>query len=445
MLDLKTPIVIGRGEHDLKKYGKLGCIYIGNKYQEIDAYKTSLANPVYMDVAGSHVVSIFGKRGGGKSYTMGVIAEGFSLLDEKIRQNTSIILIDTMGVYWTMRKPNSEQERELVDWGLKPQGVDVKIFTPYRFYEEYKKKGIPTDYPFSIKASTLDSDDWLEAFKQPKFSALGVLINDVVSGLKEKGKEYTVNDIIEAVKANKEFNHDETMEVVAMFKLAESWGIFSDTSTELKVLAAPGKISVLDVSCYATLPSGWEVKTMVLGLVAKHLFISRMLARKQEELDNIKDDDAWLKKDHHILNNPKKAEKMPLVWLVIDEAHEFLPRDEKDKNAATEPLKIIMREGRQPGISLILATQQPGKIHTDVMTQSDTVLSHRVTADIDIQALMLLAQSYNRDGIMEAMEDLPRLKGTAIIFDDANEQIHEIKIRPRISWHGGGSPNALNM
>jgi len=42
---------------------------------------------------------------------------------------------------------------------------------------------------------------------------------------------------------------------------------------------------------------------------------------------------------------------------------------------------------------LILATQQPGKIHTDVMTQSDVVLSHRITARMDTEALSLLEQS----------------------------------------------------
>jgi hypothetical protein len=44
---------------------------------------------------------------------------------------------------------------------------------------------------------------------------------------------------------------------------------------------------------------------------------------------------------------------------LTDEAHEFLPRDYKV--ASTDPLVTVMREGRQPGISLILATQQPGK------------------------------------------------------------------------------------
>ena len=50
-------------------------------------------------------------------------------------------------------------------------------------------------------------------------------------------------------------------------------------------------------------------------------------------------------------------------------------------------LTQLLREGRQPGISLVLATQQPGQIHKDVMTQSDIVISHRVTSATDLEAL----------------------------------------------------------
>jgi len=134
---------------------------------------------------------------------------------------------------------------------------------------------------------------------------------------------------------------------------------------------------------------------------------------------------------------------MPLVWLVIDEAHEFLPV--KGKTLATDPLVTVMREGRQPGISLILATQQPGKIHTDVMTQSDIVISHRITAKMDTDALGMLMQSYMRKGLTEELDNLPRVKGAAIIFDDTNEKMYPMRIRPRFTWHGGAAPNAIHQ
>src|SRR5210317_2091789 len=102
-------IVVGRSKGDLEKYGLKGAILIGKHYIRMGQTQ-SLSNNIYMDVAGAHVMFICGKRGGGKSYTMGAIAEGFYLLEEAIKQNLSIILLDTMGIYWTMKYPNHHEK-----------------------------------------------------------------------------------------------------------------------------------------------------------------------------------------------------------------------------------------------------------------------------------------------------------------------------------------------
>ena len=107
---------------------------------------------------------------------------------------------------------------------------------------------------------------------------------------------------------------------------------------------------------------------------------------------------------------------MPLVWMFLDEAHEFLPKE--GKTPATNALIQLLREGRQPGISMVLATQQPGVIHRDVMTQSDIVLSHRLTNKHDIDALNEMMQSYLLETISKSMRTLPSEKGSAILLDD---------------------------
>jgi len=144
---------------------------------------------------------------------------------------------------------------------------------------------------------------------------------------------------------------------------------------------------------------------------------------------------------HYFSKDVEEKMQEPLVWLALDEAHELLPKE--GKTAATDALITILREGRQPGISLILASQQPGKIHTDVMTQSDTVIAHRLTARMDVDALGLLTQSYMRQGLEREIDNLPRVKGAAVMFDDANERIFPVQMRPRSTWHGGGSPVAI--
>ena len=145
-------IVVGRSPAMTKKIGKKGAILLGKAYYETED-DLILAQNIYLDVSGAHVFFICGKRGGGKSYTMGVIAEGFRLLEEDVRNNLSMILLDTMGIYWTMGHAN-KKEKELLDpYGLEPIAVPLRIFTPAKYYDIYKEKGIRTDFPFSLMIS----------------------------------------------------------------------------------------------------------------------------------------------------------------------------------------------------------------------------------------------------------------------------------------------------
>ena len=77
------------------------------------------------------------------------------------------------------------------------------------------------------------------------------------------------------------------------------------------------------------------------------------------------------------------------------------------------------------------------------MTQSDIVIAHHITAKIDVDALGALMQTYMRESLDKTLADLPDVKGAAILFDDTNERLYPIRIRPRITWHGGGSPSLL--
>jgi DNA segregation ATPase FtsK/SpoIIIE-like protein len=155
--------------------------------------------------------------------------------------------------------------------------------------------------------------------------------------------------------------------------------------------------------------------------------------RKKEELQSLRHGTDYL--------SHATQRDMPLVWLFVDEAHEFLPKNAK--TPATEALVQILREGRQPGISLVLATQQPGQIHNDVMTQSDIVLSHKLTSQQDLEALNHIMQSYVLEHINRKMSELPQLKGSAIVLDDNSERIYAMRVRPRFTWHGGEAPTAI--
>lgn len=430
-------IIIGRNASDKEKFGMQGTILIAKHYVKMGQV-TSLSNNVYLDIVKSHVIFICGKRGGGKSYTMGVIAEGMIDLPAEIKNNLSIIMLDTMGVYWTMKFPNHKEEELLAQWGFKGKGLNIKIYTPFGAFKEYKEAGFPTDFPFALRPSDLAATDWAMTFKFTTNDPIGVLVERILYDLSDKLKVFGLDEIIAAIKTD-----DRASQVVKdaaenHFINAQRWGLFDKNGTTIAELARPGEVTILDVSCYATVPNGWDIKALVIGLVSQKLFVERMIARKKEEFKQVKG------VQHYFSGRDTSQEKqeMPLVWLVIDEAHEFLPV--QGKTTATDALVTIMREGRQPGISLILATQQPGKIHTDVMTQSDIVVSHRITAKLDTDALGMLMQSYMREGLDKELNDLPRVNGAALILDDSNERMYPVRMRPRFTWHGGESPIAIH-
>ena len=126
---------------------------------------------------------------------------------------------------------------------------------------------------------------------------------------------------------------------------------------------------------------------------------------------------------------------------IVHNCHEFLPKDEK--TPATDTLARVIREGRQPGISLILITQQPGELIKDALTQADIVIAHRLTAKRDIEALNSIMQSYLVSDLATQINNLPKYKGAAILLDDNSERIYQIQVHPKKSWHGGEAPTSV--
>ncbi|MDI6738260.1 MAG: hypothetical protein QME12_07160 [Nanoarchaeota archaeon] len=267
---------------------------------------------------------IAGENGGivcHNSYTMGAIAEGIMDLPDEVRKNLAMIMMDTMGVYWTMKYPNQKDEDLLELWGLQGKGMDVKIYTPAGFFQKYKDDGIPTDFAFAIKPSDLTSQDWILGFELDSNSAVAILIEKTLGDMADAGiTDYSINDIMERISADASFEQETRNEAVNRLRAAERWGLFDENGMDMMELVKPGQISILDLSPYVATPGGWGVKALVLGLVGMRVFTQRMLARKAEELDAIKIGYSYFQAAEEIGNR----EPLPLVWLVVDEC---LPTD----------------------------------------------------------------------------------------------------------------------
>ncbi len=83
-----------------------------------------------------------------------------------------------------------------------------------------------------------------------------------------------------------------------------------------------------------------------------------------------------------------RHERQPVI-IVIDEAHNVCPQHPTDasQELATEHAVRIAGEGRKYGLYLLLSTQRPSKIHTQVLSQCDNLLLMKMNSAADLATL----------------------------------------------------------
>ncbi|MFH0954821.1 MAG: LAGLIDADG family homing endonuclease [Candidatus Micrarchaeota archaeon] len=362
------------------------------------------------------------------SYTLCVLMEELARLPPEVRSRIAVIAIDTVGIFWTLKIPNKSEAQALFDWGLKPEGTNAKVLVPAGKIDFYKKNEIPVDGVFTLKVSELDGVEWLALFKLTWKDADGVLLTRIVELVKERlGSYYGIDDLIRAVQNDTESELVTRQAVVSRLKAAKTWGLLEKEGTKISEMARPGQLTVIDVSAYRQAIGMEGTRDIIVALLGKKLFEDRMLFRKEEEA--------------RLIRGETRESKMPIVWMLVDEAHMFMPRDEE--NIALEVLLEWVRVGRQPGLSLVLATQRPEKLHPDAISQADIFISHRMTSQVDIQAVSTLRPTYMTQSLDKLYAEMPRGKGFALIIDDNTEKIWNVRIRPRFSWDGGVTATAF--
>jgi hypothetical protein len=362
------------------------------------------------------------------SYSLGILIEEFARQPIEIRSRMSVIVIDTVGIFWSMKIPTKNNTSELEKWELKPEPIEIKVMVPKGQFEFYKRKDLPIDGAFTIRTSELDSHEWMSLFKVSWKEPEGSLIARVIENAKAKlGTFYGLDDLIESAKNDTESEKNVKDAVAGRFATAKTWGLFEKEGSKIKDLARPNTITIIDVSSYRQAAGMEGTRDIIVGIIGKRLFEERMLYRKEEEI--------------RVIKGFSRESDLPIIWMLIDEAHMFMPKDE-DSIALSSLLEWV-RVGRQPGLSLVLATQRPNKLHPDCISQCDIFISHRMTAQPDIEAVSQLRPSYLYQNFDKYYQEMPRGKGFALILDDETEKIWLVKMRPRLSWDSGITASAF--
>lgn len=419
----KHKTIVGRTRKDLKRFGEIAIGYIG-KHIVGTGEDAHLTTKVYIDLLKVHVILVCGKRGSGKSYANGVMLEEFSSLKDEYRKKMAFVVVDPVGIYWSMKFPNEQQKNLLKQWKLEPKKTEnVRVFVPLKQKEEYLSAGVPVDGTIALTLKDISVEELILGFGFRRTEEIAVLLEKSFTNLLESGKNFDFSDLVKEVEGDKETKKEVRDALISLLRVADKWGLIVKKGINMKDLVKPGMITIVDVSRMRS----DELRNLLVALIAKEIYRLRVLSRKEEEKARIVGEEIKF--------------KFPLTWLVLEEAHNFIPSDKEVASSAA--IKTIARQGREPGIGLVCITQMPNKIHQDVLSQTDLVVSFRLTSRDDLRALHSVMQTYMQEELEKYINDLPRWHGTAIILDDNLERVFTVTIRPRLSWHAGGTAAIL--
>lgn len=371
----------------------------------------------YIRATGSRAVFICGKRGSGKSYTLGVIIEELFAQE----QGKAVLLIaDPMGIYHTMALANEVQQDEVRQAGLLTEGFPVRLIVPgdpltcygdAQVVNRLQTNGVEVTSLW-INAHDLSADAWCELFNFEINNTMGIAMWRAVDALHEIGEPFTIADITEHLQKDERAKGVTVEALENRLAAAGKWGIFSEEPTRLTDVFSLDHINILDLSVIDAGTKG--LRNLVLDVVARRLFTERTRMRRREEFG--------------------METHLPRVWMAIDEAHQFVPQGKA--SLCKEMLIRWVKEGRQPGLSLIVATQQPSAIDSELLSQCDLIMAHKITTWDDINALDRLSATYMEGDLKGYIRQLNR-RGEALLVDDETEAVNTIRVRPRRSAHGG--------
>ncbi len=394
---------------------------------------------IKLDISSPHVIFVCGTRGSGKSYTLGVLAE------EIAEKNLDIatVIVDPIGVFWSMKYSNQEKKeiKLLKKAGLEPHGIkDVNVFIPTGYQSEIPKETYDTD--FSFRPNSLTTEDWCLTFGIDRYNPQGLLLERAMEKLKggytrrlgdkitggsrdvPPNENFSLDDLLDCINHDREitskekgFNASTRRALTSRLMAAKDWGIFGKEK-EISDIVKSGKIAVIDISFLQD-----NIGALVLGLLARKLLAARKAAARKEAVKDLK----GLERSN--------SDSIPPTWLMVDEAHSFAPAS--GKTAATNPLIEYVKQGRRPGLSAVLSTQQPSALNSKIISQLDILISHRLAFENDIKEVHKRIPTTLPKNL-KGSDTLKKLKeGTALTADKETSSAFISSIRPRFSQHEG--------
>lgn len=444
MLRFQVSPVTGRGSR---------TVNVGNieAPQHIMLGRLSEVGPgknVCLDISKEHVVAIVGKRGSGKTHTLGVLIEGLALVDDTSALGVNAgdratLVFDTLNLFqWVglnleslQGKVSIEQLNRVRSWKLPLLQTKANLW-----HLAGSKPAAQGSLALQIQASEMTPQDWgllmdVDIMMEPMGQLIVAAHNKVTRGgwrtptkRKSAVSNYSIQDLVSCINEDaeilREYNPDTRRAVRQRLISYDSCGLFSMQGTPLQQLLVPGQISVLLLG-YAS----EDLRTLVTFLIMRRLLELRMISSE-------------VTKDALIRGTAETQIGIPKTWIFIDEAQNIIPS--RTATMANRELTRFVREGRNFGLSMAVSTQQPQAIDPKVMSQVDILVVHTLTLQSDInyvlnniksplpESISVGRRSVSIAGAIRELEI-----GQCLLSAVESKRALFAEIRPQVTPHGG--------
>ncbi len=406
---------------------------------------------VWLDLRAPHAIYVMGKRRSGKTHTLGALVEGilgvdgYSSGDE--RQN--VVILDTMNVFLTAQTPAAAfTGTELQEWGLgKPTKQAFRLLYPAGSTPPPDAVGA---VPFAVPAHHLSLEDWSELFdlnpySDPMAQLIAEAIELCVDGYSVDGTvvepqpRYSVDDLVNCIVTADElgvFDESTRRALQRRYGAVVRSRLFTGTQLPLQMPGVATIFLLRDVE-----PELRRVLvSYITGRILKERSEAESIERVLATLIPSSDEATRLRGELRLATSR--------TWLVIDEAHNYVPAT----GGGTCRRRIVryITEGRNLGLSIIVATQYPSALDPALRRNADVVLMHTLSLADDIESArgMLTTRlpmdiSYDgkliggRESFEDLMRNLPR--GYCLLSSDTVNRVCAVAVRPRVTYHGGSA------
>ncbi|WP_457558237.1 ATP-binding protein [Candidatus Harpocratesius sp.] len=391
---------------------------IGAEFQEIysgtqKTYRFIPHKPLLIDFSKKEHYLIIAKSGSGKSYVAGVLAE------ELIRamQNYSILIVDPMGIFSTLRIRGETTPIHL--WNqtmplnqIKPEIMkNVEIWIPEGDRDSFESEMY--DHTFSLQANQLSAEIFAHVFGLDGVEPQTSLFRKAAAqAKKEYNNEFDLQNLTSIVQRDFEDWHYKSQTVEALnckLDIMQELNLITKDGIQVSDLIQAKKVSVLDVSMSDT----YTAKTIVNFLAERLLKIRKRMNRKVTQA----------KIDGKLIEKP--YDYIPPVMLMIDEAHNFLP--------GNRILKKYIKEGRNCGCMLTAISQSPD---LDRYTYANIVhlFIGQLTYKDDLDGVQKMLPVEKKPGIFR--KEIKSLDiGNFYYYNMAEKTERRIRVRPRKTFH----------